>query len=552
VNAVFSPFGGPYSPERLMASRETTFPDGGTGFNLGDDAMAARMLCVRDPLYLAGVLEKKRLAEFPSINHRRVADLIVEQRNFIYLDHRGSFKTTLVDEVGTIFEWLRYPNYRQLFLQASLDLGKKLSGQVRHHLRETKEFRAYFPEYAIDTADEAGQIMSFNVPCKTSNTREASLTIGTPDTSLSMTHYDVIRGSDVSNETNNPPPCGKGTIEEALKIQQWVATTDGLLESKVINPFAHKTFDGTRWSEVDLWGYLIENDKRDRYAKVVSGVTTVPGPDGVGRFVSTVPGFTHEILQEIRDQPTMSSAMWAANYANSPIVGEGAMQFRQEWFHDYEEIPKFLDVAITVDPAWTEQDKNPEADRSAIVVSGIDSNGRLYVLAYRAGRWTPSGLFDHIYALTATWSPSWVGVEGGTQSVSFMETNMNLLRQNFPMIPVRTMPTKGQNKLVRVIPLHTHAEKFGIYVKKSEHDELIQEFLRFPSGKYKDLVDAMAYRMQDGYVPGMRAAAGADRRPDNPRNLMTGQDVFNILFQRGSARTMQPWESILASVPGRN
>lgn len=537
-------FGGPYSAERLMASVNTVFSDGGTGYGLGDDAMAMRMLAVGDPLFLASKVLGKTLLGNPSVNHRRVADLLVAQRSFIYLDHRGSYKTTLVDEVGTIWQWLKYPDDRILFLQASLDLGKKLAGQVRHHLRDNATFRLLFPEYAINTTDEAGQIMSFSVPCKKSNTREGSLTIGTPDTSLSMTHYDVIRGSDISNETNNPPPCGKGTIEEALKIQQWVATTDGLLESKVVNPRAHKTWDGTRWSEVDLWGFLMENDKKNRLQKIISGVTIENG-----LYASTVPGFTHEILSEIRDQPTMSASMWAANYMNSPVVGEGAMQFQEKWFHayvpdqdqkKYQEWISTLDIAITVDPAWTEQDKNPEADRSAVIVSGVAASGDLYVLAYRAGRWSPSTLLDHVYAFIGTWSPSWVGIEGGTQSVSLIETFTNELNRNFPFVPFRVLAPKGQNKLVRVVPLHTHAEKRGIYVQRPEHEELVQEFLKFPGGKYKDLVDALAYRAQDLNMPFIRHALPS--RLLKPNNQIDGRNFVDLekLFA-GSKSQRYPW-----------
>lgn len=526
------PWGGPYPAERLMSSVESG------GYGLGDDVMAIRMAAVRDPLYLARDVLGKKLLGNPSINHRKVADLITEEKSFIYLDHRGSFKTTLVDEIGTIYEWLKKPNYRQLFLQASLDLGKKLAGQVRHHLRQNKEFRAFFPEYAINTADEAGQIMSFSVPCKTDNTREASLTIGTPDTSLSMQHFDVIRGSDVSNETNNPPPCGKGTIEEALKIQGWVGTTDGLLESKVVNPFAHKTFDGTRWSEVDLWGFLIEADKNNRLAKVISGVTVVDG-----KFVSTVPGFTHEILQEIRESATMSASMWAANYMNSPRVGDGAMQFRQEWFKDYAKAPDYLDIAITVDPAWTDQDKNPEADRSAIVVSGVAASGDLYVLAYRAGRWSGAQLLEHLYSLMSVWEPSWVGIETNSQSTTLIETFQNETERSFPSVPFRKLPPKGQNKLVRVVPLHTHAEKRGIYVRKGEHDELVQEFLRFPGGKYKDLVDALAYRAQDLRMPFIRNGLPKAQKT----GPMTGEELLQLVLNQGRKKNMMPWDRILSS-----
>lgn len=513
------------------------------GYGLGDDAMAMRALAVRDPLYLAANV----LGPFPSPlgnpspEHRQVANLIGAQKSFMFLHHRGSFKTTLVDEVGTIWQWLKYPDDRVLFLQASLENGKALARQVRNHLRTSQIFRAIFPEYAINTADEAGQVLAFNVPCRQRNTREASLEIGTPDANLSGRHYDVLAGSDISNEQTSPPPCGRGTIEEAIKLRNWLATTDGLLESKVMNPRAHLRIDGTRWSEMDIYGYIIENDVKNSITKVIGGVRTVDG-----KFVSSVPGFTSEILQEIRDRPTMSASLWAANYTNSPIIGEGALQFLAPWFKPYKDIPEVLDVAITVDPAWSEQDKNPEADRSAIVVSGVDPVGDLFVLTYRVGRWSPGDLLENLYTLIGAWSPSWVGIEGGTQSVSLIETFTNELRRSYPYVPFRVLTPKGKNKLVRVVPLHTHAQKRGIYVKPGEHDELIQEHLRFPGGRYKDLVDALAYRAQDLYVPFGRAKPREKELVlDNPRNLMTGKQLLGIIENRKTDANAQPWERVV-------
>lgn len=531
-------FGGPFTPETLMASIESG------GWGLGDDAMTMRALAVRDPLWLCSNVLGLKLLGDPAPEHRRVADCMVAQKSYLFLHHRGSWKTSLSDEGGSIHQWLCYPDDRILFLQASLDNGKALARQVRHHLRTTPVFRAIFPEYAINTTDEAGQVLSFNVPCRQRNTREASLEIGTPDANLSGRHYDVLAGSDISNEQTSPPPCGRGTIEEAQKLRNWLATVDGLLESRVVNPRAHIRLDGTRWSEMDIYQYIIENDVKNRFEKIIAGVTSENG-----RFHSSVPGFTHEVLQEIRDRPTMSASLWAANYCNSPIIGEGALQFLPAWFKPYATLPELMDVAITVDPAWTEQDKNPEADRSAIIVSGVDPAGDLYVITFRAGRWSPGDLLEVLYPLIGAYDPSWVGIEGGTQSVSLIETFTNELHRSYPNVPFRVLTPKGKNKLIRVVPLHTHAQKRGVYVKPGEHDELVQEFLRFPGGRYKDLVDALAYRAQDLYVPHMRLVRGEDpEKKRNPRGLMTGSDVFRILEGRNKTANALPWDAVL----GRN
>lgn len=513
------------------------------GYGLGDDAMSMRMMAIRDPLYLASRVMEKDLLGDPGPAHKRVAELILAQKSYLYLDHRGSFKTTLSDEVGSVHQFLRFPNDRILFMQASVDNAVALSKNVRDHFREGKAMRAIFPEYALDGETS---MKSWSVPCKTRNTREGSLEIGTPGSNLSGRHYDVIAVSDVSNEQTSPPPCGFGSIEMAIALRNWLATMDGLLESVVVNPRAHRRIDGTRWSEMDVYQYLLDNDVKGNLERVIYGVTL----DEDGRFCSQVPGFTHEVLSEIRERATMSAALWAANYVNVPLKDQAAMRFMPEWFKPYDEAPEVMEVAITVDPAWTEQEKDPTADRSALVVSGVCPAGNLYILDTRAGRWSPADLLEVLYALIRTHDPRWVGIESGTQSISLIETFNNELHRNMPYVRFRKLHPKGKNKYVRAVPLHTHAQKYGIYVKEAEHAEFVQELLQFPGGRYKDYVDAAAYRAQDMVTPFHRKLESEGNSAHNPRGLETGQDVLDAIMGKNAARSRLPWDEILQG--GRN
>ena len=77
--------------------------------------------------------------------------------------------------------------------------------------------------------------------------------------------------------------------------------------------------------------------------------------------------------------------------------------------------------------------------------------------------------------------------------------------------------------------LQSHAERFGIWVRP-EHQELVDEFLRFPVGKHDDLVDALAYRGQDLLIPALRFEEVL-KRPTMVlgNDPLTGADIIGYL-----------------------
>lgn len=470
-------FGGP-RPDNVLASE------------LGGIALGIREKCVADPIHLGKELLGKDFSDPGCPLYRKAADRMVSQKDLLLIMPRNHGKTTLVDEVGTIWQLIKYPNDRILFAQASLDNAKALSRQVRQNFMQNERLRGVFPEYAMKTADEEGNVMSFSVPCRTAITREASVEIGTPDTNLAGRHYDVVKCSDIVNEQTVPPPAGMGSPEVMTKATNWYGTTSVLLDTT--NPRSHRTVDGTRWHDADLYGKLLKTDLGASFLKLVVGIQT--GPDG--KPVSIWNKMNQEALIRIRSG--MSEYLWAANMMNDPLPADGICTFKRDWFRTYTEIPKNLSVAITVDPAFSDQQKNPNADRSAIVVSGIsdDDDGNLYVLAYRVGRWTPRALLDNLHELIDTWEPSWVGIEEAGQQHALITMFYEDQSRTGRYVNFRPLKTYGKNKAVRAMSIMGHAERYGIWVRP-EHSELVDEFCRFPVGEHDDLVDALAYRGQD-------------------------------------------------------
>lgn len=536
------PHGGPYTLDVLREKHP----------ELTDADIDLRKRCVHDPLFLgAEILSFGRQQHLrdPSPAQKRVTQALLDCVNLLFLSPRGHWKTTLVDEIGTVSHFIRWPADRVLFLQASVENAKQLAGLVRNHLIFTTPLRGIFPEYAMRTSDQAGQILSFNIPCRPYHTREKSLEIGTPEMSLAGRHYDVIRASDLMNEQTTPPPCGNATPEEMLKIINWYASADALLDSKLSSPRAHKTIDGVFYCDYDLYSEIIRLDKHNRWVRIVEGID-VWEEEGKRRFKPVWDKITEEMLREKYESPTMTPAFWAANYAMNPLYDSGTMRFTESMIHYYEEVPDGLEVGITVDPAWTAKKKGNAAksDRSAIVVSGVAPRGGFYVLHAEAGRWSPDELVERVGALCAFWNPPWgVGFEQDDKGLKSMFFNMMLRTGMY--VPYRTLKPDGKDKEHRASHLHQHAQHWGIFVK-DEHRELVDELLRFPVGRHDDYVDALAYRAFNlGFNRIRDLVIKPKGRPDNPRNLMTGQDVLDILARRSSKTGMTPWDRVLI---GRN
>lgn len=522
-------FGGPHSPAKLMAPRSEG------GYGLGGVAMDVRRKSVDSPLYFGAEVLGREYLRTPCKEHIQAAQAIKEQRNVMLLLPRGHIKTTLMDEVGTIWQWLPYYNDRILFAQASMDNAKALAKQVRQHLRENQSFKEVFPEYAINTSDDEGQVLSFSVPCRTTITREASLEIGTPDTNLSGRHYEVVASSDIVNEQNTPPAA---SFEMMEKIIEWYGTTRSLLDTT--NNRSHRRIDGTRWSFGDLYGKILEglydpknpmNDPaiaRKAFVKIVNGIRM----DSNGLPIPIWPEVRNQ-MSLIEDMAAMSPYLWAANMANDPLQ-LGKTMFMSHWFKHYDEMPENMSIAITLDPAFSTQDKNPKADRSAIVVSGVtplSEGGDLYVLAIRVGRWSARDLLENLWALIDTWNPDWVGIENQGQQMALIDMFHEDMMRTGRSVPYRELKSYGKNKTVRAMGLQAHAQKQGVYVKLPEMQELVDEFCRFTggstSGEKDDIVDALVYRAMDmrgGYLPQVVRRERLDASPATPP--LTGAELL--------------------------
>lgn len=490
---------------------------------LSSEILAIRQRCKDDIFFLgAEVLGYDYLAN-PAPFHREAATHLGS--DVLFLAPRNHIKTTLYDVVGTVHHLICFPDDRILLAASTWDNAKLVLREVVGHFRGNELFRKLFPEFCPQGKSEEGNTEEFTVPCRTRPRKEASIETCGQDRVITGRHYDVIRCTDLVVRENVPPAAAPEQMQRTI---EWFRTTSALLDTT--NPRAHRTVDGTRWHDADLYGEMLRGDTYKHFKKVIIGIQN----DENGEPISVWGRMPKETLLRLRNE--CGSYLWAANYKNDPVPGDG-VGFRREWFKTYDKIPDIIEIAITVDLAISDK---PGADRTAIVVAGVTPNRDLYVLATRYGRWSPYETIEHIYELDSIWNPSWVGVE----TTAFQKVMWYMLheesRKRNHSLPLRKL-VADQRKDRRAFALISYAERGGIFVRP-EHEELVDECCRFPAGRHDDLVDALAYRVQDMYSSEILQAIV--QRPDSVpgTSKLMGSELLTRIEAAASAELELPWD----------
>lgn len=480
-----------------------------TPADLAPDLIALREKCKASPIFLGAHVLGYDYLKDPADFHVEGEKALLANENLLALAPRNHIKTTFFDVVGGIHAVICDPNVRQLLTQATLAGAMKILREIMWHFDNNQRFRMLFPEYAPMSHEERGNQREFTVPCRTTASGVPSFYTAGQDSAITGFHFDIIRCSDLVIRENVPPASTKEQMDRTL---EFFRTTSALLDTT--NPKAHRTVDGTRWHDGDLYGTLIRDKGYAHFRKIIVGIPE----DRDGMPVSIWKHMTRERLIEIRGE--VGPYLWAANYRNDPVPAGDAM-FPVENFRFYDKEPENLDIAITVDLAIS--DKN-SADYTAIVVSGIDPENDLYVLHAARGRWNPYEVIELLYLLNDQYKPAYVGIESVAWQKAMLFIIEEETRRRGVWMPVKPLIPDGRKER-RAWPLAQHAQRRGIYVRR-EHGELIDEAVRFPAGLHDDLVDALAYRGQDLIAPVLNVNRPPEKLTSVPPTVLKGADLL--------------------------
>src|SRR2546422_5675733 len=245
--------------------------------------------CMSDLGFLAGFIFRKDLVKR---THRAIINHFIskgwkiqnenwvsafanlsEIKNRLLLYPRGTYKSTL--DVVDAAQWIiRFPDIRILFLTGDKDLAKGFLGELSDYFvggeqecpREARKsgykgielgkpltvFQLLFPEHCIAPKEKYER--KFTTPARTYNPnkvfKEPTCEGNSLESSLSGRHYDVIKPDDaVTNENST-------TTEALTKVRKNFYTS-----RKMLMAYGYVDGIGTRYNDLDLWGYMIEKEE---------------------------------------------------------------------------------------------------------------------------------------------------------------------------------------------------------------------------------------------------------------------------------------------------
>lgn len=177
-------------------------------------------------------------------------------------------------------------------------------------------------------------------------------------------------------------------------------------------------------------------------------------------------------------------------------------------------------VAMGVDLAISLKDS---AAYTAISTIARMTDGRVYVLGVQRFRKPFHAILKEIERAAMAWTPHVIGIESNQYQAAVVQ---ELLRTT--NLPVRGIAV-NQDKLLRFQPLLARYEQGLVLHAPGLPPEFEEELLAFPSGEYKDMVDALglAYSCCPDPRSGERVAVGGALR--RRWNRAAGSDLVSFL-----------------------
>ena len=445
---------------------------------------------------------------------------------------RGHFKSTIATESGAILRLLRDANERILITNAKLGNSRKFLRAIANHFNANARFRWawrdwWLREYASpfdraemgDRLDWVVQDTQDEFTLLRNRGREASISTAGVNASMVSQHYSAIIGDDMVN---------REYVSTPEMVEKSILHFKDLLD--LLDPEGEMIIIGTRWSYMDLYGWIMEEFGHKAKLIVPDGyisqevvkasestplkekewlMSIKPCYDEVGDPIFPEEFSRRKLLSLEQDKGPYE---FGAQYLLNPVSTD-QQKFKPEWFHTLDNITGIedMDICLTVDPAKSLKDG---ADRTAMVVYGYDPQNRMYLLDGYNEQMAIDELPEALFELVQKWQHQGRRFYPvGFESVGFQETYIYTLnrmmaerKHYFTIEPIPHRKTSKEERILRLVP----RIKNGFFMPRSlmitpfsgrgtPYDlsrRLLWELTQFPFGSHDDLADATADQLE--------------------------------------------------------
>lgn len=416
-----------------------------------------------------------------------------EHRFKMVLMPRYSFKSCVATIGYALWLLVRNPNERILIYSDAATKAKGFLLGIKNHIEgmsETSKFSKYFVNWMTDRLIGKWNDSQIVIRPRTGTFVEPSVDTAGIDTSRVGMHYDTIIYDDIVTDQN--------VTTKELMDKTYECYTKSL---SLLKPNGRVLMVGTRWSQGDAYGRLIEEDKGE-WGFFIRQARTDEGKYPFESIGLSEPFITDQLKRQ-------GSYIWSCIYQNQPCDPTTAI-FLEKDFNFYGDLfnTDNLYITCTVDPAG-EGD-----DYTGITVVGTDSNMRMYVLDAINRAMKPAGIINEIVRLSYAWKFRILGIETNTFN-GMLERDLQLAleveRSNPKFVPFslelfRATCKKGEGKHARILSLQPFHERGDLlFPKKGLHElgggfkDLSGQMLQYTHAhrpRYDDVLDSLAYHTQ--------------------------------------------------------
>lgn len=206
------------------------------------------------------------------------------------------------------------------------------------------------------------------------------------------------------------------------------------------------------------------------------------------------------------------SYIFAHQYMNQ-IIPTDDQDFKKEWLQYYTELPKRKATFAFIDPAISLEDA---ACFTAVCVIDVDESGMWYLKLARRLRITATQTIKLVFDLQSIYKCNAIGIE----SVAYQEALMHFLAEEMrrrkttvPVYGIKRSP--DTSKEMRIRSLVPRFEWQRILIKPGLAD-FEEEYLKFPKGTYRDILDALSSLEEIAYPAEPETKDERVPRPNSP------------------------------------
>lgn len=251
----------------------------------------------------------------------------------------------------------------------------------------------------------------------------------------------------------------------------------------------------TRWSERDLSGYLLNEEKNGGDKWHVVNLPAIAIGDETNRKMGEALWPTRygvEALERIKTN--LGTRDWLALYQQNPVDNLSS-EFRTDWFRSVtpdEARQNRVARYLTIDTAISEKDGD---DFTGMVDNQVDHNN-VWHLSARRLRVNPAELINMLFLLHEERHYTAIGIEEGIYTKAIQPFLKEAQEKRNIWLPIKMLKHGGRAKVVRIRGIIPRYEAGKIKHVKGECADLEEELLRFPSAAHDDVADAAAYQDQ--------------------------------------------------------